>query len=422
MSVNEIVRIAGNGEGVTADGRHAPLAAPFDILDDYGAIEPGPHHQTPPCRHFPKCGGCQLQHVDDAGMQWFIADRIAGALASQQIDRPDMPPATLSPPRSRRRASMKAERFGKQVLIGFNEHETHKIVDMHECHVLAPELFALVPPLRGLMTLLMPPRKGKAEIWMTLTDQGVDLMIEKVKIEGLAATEALTDFAQAHKLARLSIDEGHGPETRWEPRPVTVSFDGVAVPVPVGGFLQATADGEAALRTIVEAHVGDAKTVADLFAGLGTFAVPLAARAKVYAAEGARGSAAALKGAGGGRQLPLFVEHRDLFRRPLTVAELDRFDAVVIDPPRAGAREQMPALAAATRVQRLAYVSCNPATFARDAKDLIAGGWVLERVVPVGQFRWSTHVELVGLFGRDAGHVPAPGGVQLDVRGWIKAG
>ena len=420
MSVNEIVRIAGNGEGVTADGRHAPLAAPFDILDDYGVIEPGPHHQAPPCRHFPKCGGCQLQHVDDAGLQWFIADRIAGALASQQIDRPEMTPAPLSPPRSRRRASLKAERFGKQVLIGFYEAESHKIVDMRECHVLAPELFALVEPLRGLLSLLMPPRKGKAEVTMTLTDQGVDLLIDKVTVAGLAATEALTDFAQNHALARLAIDEGQGAETRWEPRPVTVSFDGIAVPLPIGGFLQATADGEAALVAIVRDGVGDAKTVADLFAGIGTFTVPLAARAKVYAGEGSRGAAAALKSAGALRQLPIFVEHRDLFRRPLTMAELDRFDAVVIDPPRAGAREQMPALAEAKRVRRLVYVSCNPATFARDAKDLIGGGWILERVVPVGQFRWSTHVELVGLFVRDASDVAPPEGVQLDRRGWVK--
>ncbi|GGE75744.1 class I SAM-dependent RNA methyltransferase [Sphingomonas prati] len=420
MSVDEIVRIAGNGEGVTADGRHAPLAAPGDNLDGFGVLTPGPHHQMPPCRHFPKCGGCQIQHVDDTGIQTFIVDRIAGALASQQIDRPEMSVPALSPPRSRRRASLKAERFGKQVLIGFNEHETHTIVDMHECHVLAPELFALVAPLRGLMSLLLPPRKGKAEIWMTLADQGVDLLIEKVTVEGLAATEALTIFAQEHKLARLSVDEGHGAEPRWEPRPATVTFDGIAVPLPTAGFLQATADGEAMLVETVRAAVGDATTVADLFAGIGTFAVPLAANAKVYAAEGARASATALKAAAGMRQLPLFVEHRDLVRRPLTVTELDRFDAVVLDPPRAGAREQMTALAAASRVRRLAYVSCNPATFARDAKDLIAGGWVLERVVPVGQFRWSTHVELVGVFGRAAGHVPLQTGVQLDVRGWVK--
>ena len=420
MSVNQIVRIAGNGEGVTADGRHAPLAAPFDILDEYGVIEPGPHHQVPPCRHFPRCGGCQLQHVDDAGMRWFIADRIAGALASQQIDRPDMPAAELSPPRSRRRASLKAERYGKQVLIGFYEAESHTIVDMRECHVLEPALFALVEPLRGLLSLLMPPRKGKAEVTMTLADQGVDLLIDKVKVDGLAATEALTDFAQAHGLARLAIDEGHGAETRWEPRPVTVSFDGIAVPLPIGGFLQATAHGEAALVAIVRAGVGDAKAVADLFAGIGTFAVPLAKGAKVYAAEGSRGAAAALKMAAGARQLPVFVDHRDLVRRPLTMAELDRFDAVVIDPPRAGAREQMPALAEAKRVRRLVYVSCNPATFARDAKELMAGGWLLERLVPVGQFRWSTHVELVGLFVRDAAEPIPPAAIRLDERGWVK--
>jgi 23S rRNA (uracil1939-C5)-methyltransferase len=282
------------------------------------------------------------------------------------------------------------------VLLGFNQENSHRIIDMRECHILRPELFALVPPLRGLLRQLIGPR-GSGGVRLTLTDQGVDLLIEGKAPEGLAAAEAITAFAAEHRLARLSIDDGFGPQTLWEPDPVTTTLGGVAVPFPHGGFLQATAEGEAALVDAVRRIVGDAAATADLFAGLGTFA--LAMPGKVYAAEGARDALLALKSAANRAGRQLFPEHRDLFRRPLTPAELDRFDAVILDPPRAGARDQVAHLAAAT-TPRIAYVSCNPATFARDAKSLTDGGHRLEWIQPVGQFRWSTHVELVGAFKR----------------------
>ena len=290
----------------------------------------------------------------------------------------------LSPPRSRRRATLKAAGGS----IGFNAGASHRIVDMRECHILRPELFALVAPLRRLLA-------GRASVGMTLADQGVDLLLEGVAADTLARAEAMTGFARAHGLARLSLDDGYGPQTIWEPEPVTITLSGTPVALPHGAFLQATAEGEAALVAAVRAAVGAAQVTADLFAGLGTFALALApapAR-KVYAAEGARDAALALKAAGRG----LFVDHRDLFRRPLDGAELDRFEAIVLDPPRAGAREQMPLLAASA-VPHIAYVSCNPATFARDAKTLIDGGFRLDWVQPVGQFRWSTHVELAAAF------------------------
>jgi 23S rRNA (uracil1939-C5)-methyltransferase len=269
---------------------------------------------------------------------------------------------------------------------------------MMECHILHPSLFAMVAPLRALLGPLLR-EKRPAAVQMTLCDQGVDLLIEKIEVEGLAATEALTDFAQANGLARLSLDDGYGPQTRWEPEPATVSFGGVAVGLPPSAFLQATAEGEAGLLGAVREAVGGAGLIADLFAGLGTFALPLAGTAKLLAVEGARDAALALKIAAGRAQRPVVVDHRDLFRRPLDAAELGRFEAVVLDPPRAGAREQMPALARSS-VARIAYVSCNPATFARDAKVLVDGGYRLEWIRPVGQFRWSTHVELVGMFSR----------------------
>jgi 23S rRNA (uracil1939-C5)-methyltransferase len=393
-----IVRIAARGDGITADGRHSPYSAPGDLLMLDGTLVPGPHHVDPPCRHFPKCGGCQLQHVDDESYAEFLAQRILGALGQQKIDPPPMAPALLSQPRTRRRASLRAEKQGKRMLVGFNEGESHRVVDMRMCSILHPRLFALVDPLRKLLHPMLRDRRP-AGIRMTLVDQGVDLLLEKVEVEGFAAVEALNDFAQAHKLARLSIDEGYGAEARWEPEGATVTLGGVAVGFPAGGFLQATAEGEAALTAAVLAIVGDATEVVDLFAGLGTFAMPLSETARVIAVEGARDAALGLKVAAGRGQRPIAVEHRDLFRRPLDKAELDRFTAVVLDPPRAGAKEQMAALAAST-ADRIAYVSCNPSTFARDARMLIEGGWRIETITPVGQFRWSTHVELVAAFSR----------------------
>jgi 23S rRNA (uracil1939-C5)-methyltransferase len=392
----EIVRLAARGDGVTETGRFFPLTAPGDLLAADGTITPGPHHQTPPCRHFPECGGCQLQHVDDIAYAVFVQDRIAGALAAQQLSAPDIPPAHLSPPNSRRRAALKAERRGEAVLLGFHQEGSHRIVDMRECHILRPELFALVAPLRALLRRLLGPRSSGG-VRMTLADQGVDLLLEGVSVGDLAATEAVSAFAAAERLARLAIDDGLGPQSLWEPEPVTVTLSGIPVPLPQGAFLQATADGEAALVNAVRAAVGTAEVTADLFAGLGTFALALPGR--VYAAEGARDAALALKAAGNRAQRPLFVDHRDLFRRPLTTPELDRFEAVVLDPPRAGAKEQVAALAGAS-VPRIAYASCNPATFARDARVLVDGGYRLDWIQPVGQFRWSTHVELVGAFAR----------------------
>ncbi len=389
MPVSEagtIVRLAARGDGVTADGRHVPMTAPGDHVAPDGAVAPGPHHAAPPCRHFPDCGGCQLQHVDDAAYRDYLKDRVASALAAQGIAAPDIRDPHLSPPLSRRRASLKAAGG----IIGFNAEKSHRIVDMRECHILRPELFALVAPLRRLLN-------GRAGVTLACADQGVDVLIEGIVVEGLAATEAMGAFAAAHGLARLAIDDGYGAQTLWEPAPVTVTLGGVPVPLPHGAFLQATADGEAALVAAVREAVGEARIVADLFAGLGTFALALEGR--VYAAEGARDAALALKSAANAAGRAVFVDHRDLFRRPLDVAELNRFEAVVLDPPRAGAREQVAALSE-SQVPVAAMVSCNPATFARDAKALVDGGWRLDWVRPVGQFRWSTHVELAARFSR----------------------
>jgi 23S rRNA (uracil1939-C5)-methyltransferase len=397
MPVSErVVRLAARGDGVTESGDFVAMAAPGDVVAADGSVTAGPHRAVPPCRHFPECGGCQLQHVDDAAYGDFLRDRIASALAAQQVAVPDILTPHISPPKSRRRASLKAEKKFGRTSIGFNAEKSHKIVDMRECHILRPELFALVEPVRFLLDQLFAVRDS-ARVQMTIADQGVDLTIEGFHRHGLASAERLAIFSDAHRLARLAVDEGGGPETRWEPEPATITLGGLPVPLPHGAFLQATGEGEAALVAAVQEAVGPARIVADLFAGLGTFALSL--EGKILAAEGARDAAAALNAAAKRAGRAVFVDHRDLFRRPLTPADLGRFEAIVLDPPRAGAKEQAAEIARSA-VPRVAYVSCNPNTFARDAKTLYEGGYRLDWVKPVGQFRWSTQIELAAAFSR----------------------
>ncbi len=387
----QIVRIAARGDGVSESGRHVPFGVPGDTLLDDGTLVPGPHHQAPPCRHFPECGGCQLQHADDQAYRGYLVSRIETALAQHALETEIREPH-LSPPNSRRRASLRVLKVRQGAVIGFNAARSHRIVDMHENYILRAELLGLVAPLRQWLGRLLEPGRP-AEVQLTLVDQGVDVALKGVEPDGLEAVEALTAFCGTHKLARLSIDQGLGAETRYEPVPATITLSGVPVGFPTGGFLQATQDGEAALVAAVRDAVGEPRRSADLFAGLGTFA--LALPGQVYAAEASRDAVLALK-----RAAPhIAAEHRDLYRRPLDADELANFHAVVIDPPRAGAIEQIQ-LICASKIPRLAYVSCNPATFARDARLLADGGYALNWVRPVGQFRWSTHVELAAAFSR----------------------
>jgi 23S rRNA (uracil1939-C5)-methyltransferase len=285
---------------------------------------------------------------------------------------------------------------GGRVLVGFNEAGSNRIVDIAECHILHPSLFGMLAPLRALLANFLPAKRA-AELHLTLADQGPDLMVKGMELAGLEAIEALSTFGQVNSLARLSIDEGYGAEPRYEPQPVTVTLGGVPVSLPIGSFLQATADGEAALIDCVREATAGAARIADLFAGLGTFALSL--EGQLTAAEASREAILSLKLAANRAGLPVKADHRDLYRRPFDARELAAFDAVVLDPPRAGAQEQVRELAASA-VGLIAYVSCNPATFARDAEILAKGGYRLDWARPVGQFRWSTHVELAAAFSR----------------------
>ena len=397
--LEQIVRIAAKGDGVTASGRHVAGAAPGDRVAEDGAIEHGPHHVDPPCCHFPTCGGCQLQHVDEAALERFVFERVAFAAQSQGLKPERIAPADLSPPRSRRRASLHAVNGGGRALVGFRESGSHRVVDMRECHVLEPRLFALVGPLRTMLSA----HKGRfaVDIELALTDQGVDCTLGGYELDGLDATEDLLDFCRNNGLARLTLDQGYGPEAFWEPEPVTVTLGGVPVSFPPGAFLQATQHGEDALVSAAREWLAGASRVADLFAGLGTFALALDAETQVLAAEAARDAHLACRAAAGRTGREVQAVHRDLFRNPLEAQELAAFDGVLLDPPRAGARTQVEQIAA-SGVERVVYISCNPSSWARDCAMLSAAGYRLAELRPVGQFRWSTHVELASLFLKSA--------------------
>lgn len=396
-SLEPVIRLAAKGDGVTASGRHVAGAVPGDMVDASGHVTPGPHHIAPACRHFGTCGGCQLQHADDAALAGFVHDRVVNAAKGQGLEPEELLPVHLSPPHSRRRAGLHGLRTARGAALGYREGGSHRIVDLAECPVLHPALAALIAPLRAFVAAHGP--KGMVGIDLTLADQGVEAGLTNFPLEGLGPTEAALDFAGEQGLARLTIDQGYGPETLWEPVPATVTLAGLPVGLPPGAFLQATADAEARMVADAADWLGEARLVADLFAGLGTFAFGLRSGRKVLAVEAERAAHLACKTAGalaGGQVLAL---HRDLFRSPLQPAELNRFDAVLLDPPRAGARAQVAEIAAST-LARVVYVSCNPSSWARDAATLVEAGFRLTKLRPVGQFRWSTHVELVSLFER----------------------
>jgi 23S rRNA (uracil1939-C5)-methyltransferase len=392
-----IIRIAAKGDGVTQSGAHVKGAVPGDMAREDGSVEPGPHHVPPPCPHFGRCGGCQLQHADEETLTKFVTSRVVNAAQGQGMEPAELLPTHLSPPKSRRRATLHALRTQNGAVIGFRQGGSHAIVDLKQCEILHPDLMAHVEGLRSLIAA--HAGKGGVDIGMALCDQGVDLSLTNIPIDGLSPTQALLDYARDTGLARLSVDYGYGPEALWEPEPATVTLSGVPVTLPVGAFLQATLDAEARMVADARELLEGAGKLVDLFSGLGTFTLGLGAGRKALGVEADRAAHLAAKAAAsrtGGR---VFAMHRDLFRNPLQAEELNNFDAALLDPPRAGAKAQV-AQIAVSQLERVVYVSCNPSSWSRDAAVLAQAGFALAKLRPVGQFRWSTHVELVSYFTR----------------------
>ena len=364
-----------------------------DLLLNTRILTPSPNRIRPPCPHARTCGGCLMQHAADP----FVADWklgiVAGALAGQGLESP-LRPIETSPPRSRRRATLAARRTKGGVLIGFHARASETLVAIPNCQLLHPAILATFPALEALV---VTGGSRSAELSLTVTHSlgGPDVAVAGGKPLESEMRMALARVAEAFNIARLTWD---GEVVALRTMPVQ-RFGKALVAPPPGAFLQATAEGEAALLSAVEEAIGPARRVVDLFAGSGTFGLPLAETAEVLAVESDAAMLAALDR--GWRQTQglhrVTTETRDLFRRPLEPDEFKGFDAVVIDPPRAGAEAQTATLAH-SHVPVIAAVSCNPVTFARDARILTGAGYVLDWVQVVDQFRWAAHVELVARF------------------------
>ncbi|HUK58673.1 MAG TPA: 23S rRNA (uracil(1939)-C(5))-methyltransferase RlmD [Stellaceae bacterium] len=415
--VLEVASLGVRGDGI-AEHEGERVFLPFTLPGDRVRARLGPRHgdgragtvlsfeveaprAEPRCPHYGLCGGCALQHVP---AEIYAASKQAWlevALTRHGLREAPIGPIRLLPPGTRRRARLSLQRAGAAVEAGFQARGSHRIVDMRACDVLHPRLVALVAPLRRLAGHILAPGAAAAAT-MTLVETGIDLLLDLAREPDLAALETLAEFARAEDLARLAWRvRGERPVPVAQHRPVRVTMGGVAIELPYDAFLQASAEADVALVEAVVAAAAGARRVADLFAGVGTFTFPLVSFAAVHAVEGDDAALAALKAAAAraGLGARVTAEARDLAARPLDPAELAKFDCVVFDPPRAGAMAQARALAASS-VPHVVAVSCNPATFARDAKILVAGGFRLTGIAPFDSFIWSPHLELVAAFMR----------------------
>ncbi|HTC84080.1 MAG TPA: hypothetical protein VK683_06975 [Rhizomicrobium sp.] len=346
------------------------------------------------CPHFGACGGCSLQDLTPDAYRAKKRDAVVAALKRAGVEAMVEEPVIV-PPRSRRRAVFKIKSLPKGLHVGFHAAKSHTVIDMHHCDVLTPGLFALVDVLRQQLEPLFGVGET-AELHVTETDTGFDCAFRWRAQLAPTLRAALSVALSGLGIARLTM----GREIVFETAQPSVTLGGVKISLPPNPFLQSTAEGEAALQARVLEAVGKAKTVADLFAGCGTFALPLARKAKVHAVEQDSAALAALAAAARAPGLkPLTTEIRDLFKLPLAPVELIAYDAVVLDPPRAGAEAQAKALAK-SRVPAIAYISCDAASFARDAALLTGGGYRMGPVTPIDQFLWSSHIELAGSFRR----------------------
>lgn len=420
-----IERMGGQGHGVLdKDGErfYVPFTVPGDRIaakvgekrgDGFAASlsvleAAGPDRVDAPCRHFQACGGCALQHWKDAAYRSWKRDKLAAALARRDIHDVTIGELVAVPDRSRRRAEFITRRVKDTVLMGFHEAQSRKIVNLEDCLVLKPELFALLPALR----IMMLPVLGDGwavDLKVTVTETGPDVLITgKLKMRVQERIE-LSKAAKAAGLGRLSLrfDERSDPELLYQgSEPPRVRFGNAMVTLAPGGFLQATPDAEQAMAGFALEALQESKRVADLFSGCGAFALRLAeAGQTVWAVDADRPAIAALTAAARSANLSrVTATARDLERQPLTRGELRKLDAILLDPPRAGAKAQVQQIADAAKAGEapglIVMASCDPSSFARDARALLDAGYRLEKAVPIDQFRWSPHLEIVSVFRR----------------------
>lgn len=399
-----IERLGAQGDGV-ADTPEGPVFVPFALPGERAVAtveknrahllaveEASPQRIDPACRHFGTCGGCAVQHLEESAYRAWKRERVVAALAGRGITI-EVDPLVPCQPASRRRVTFAVRKTEGGMLLGFNQALSHRIVNIEECPIAVPETVARLEDLRQVAGIVCNT-SDPFRLTVTATASGLDLAFEGGGKLADTARRAASDFTIRQGFARLSVDG----EIVVEPKKPIIAFGDASVTPPPGGFLQAVASAEDAMAKLAIPHLSKAKRVLDLFAGSGAFALRLARHSEVHAVEGDGAALAALDR--GFRFAPglkrVTTERRDLFRRPFTFKELDAFGGLVFDPPRAGAEEQSKQIARSS-VPFVAAVSCNPTTLARDLSILIAGGYVLKRVVPIDQFLWSPHVEAVAL-------------------------
>ena len=404
-----IEKLGAQGDGI-ASNAGGPVYVPFSLPGETVAIArvksqgtimsittPSPDRQEPPCRHFGPdglngtCGGCTLQHLADAPYRAFKRQLVIDALKSKGLT-PAVGEIVPARPGERRRVVFAARKTEKDMLIGFNHAESHHIVAIEECPISSAGIIARLPAIRAIAASLATNAEPfRISVLETLS--GLDISVDEVKkLSDPQRRKAVETVLSLRGIARVSLNG----EILIEPSKPLVDFGGIQVSPPPGGFTQATKPAEQAMAELVLAHVGKAKRIADLFAGAGTFSLQLARIGRVHAVEAEAKALAALDHAARNTQglKPVSVEKRDLFRRPLMTQEFKPFDAVVFDPPRAGAEFQCKELAR-SGVKKIAAVSCNPLTLARDLAILVEGGYRITGVTPIDQFLWTSHVEVV---------------------------
>jgi 23S rRNA (uracil1939-C5)-methyltransferase len=418
----DIARLGAAGDGVAigADGR--PVFIPYALPGERVAarvtgklgegqaaeltalLRAAPERAEPPCPYFGRCGGCVMQHMAIPPYAEWKQARLAEALSRAGYPDAAIEEPAVTPPQTRRRADLALRRVDGVPVLGFHARGSGAVVDLDTCLVLDPALVALFQPLKTMLRSLSAFRREGSAV-LNLLDSGPDLLLRLDGIPNAADRALLAEFARAHGLPRIACAplKGMTSENVAQVGAVSIALGGVPVAPPPGAFLQATPQGEAAIVAAVLAglpKLTGRSRIADLYAGLGTLSFPLSTRARVTAYEGAPEALAALDAAArksGGR---VEAVRRDLSRQPLMPKELDAFAAVVLDPPFAGAADQMPMLTRSTKLERVIYVSCNPAALGRDAKLLQAAGWRLVSAKPVDQFLWSAQLEAVVVFAR----------------------
>ena len=405
-----IEQVGAQGDGLTSARAYVPLTLPGELIrvsfqgdrgEAVAILEPSSDRVTPPCPHFGDCGGCALQHWGAEPYLDWKSDQIREALGRERIETEILTPFA-APPGVRRRLALHARRLDGRVRLGFKARRSWRLVEIDVCPIAEPALVAALPALRQLAAPFLEHPKSAPTLHVTWTLSGIDVDVTGVERRsggGLSADarNRAAKAAAAGDLARVTL----AGETLYQARPPQVRLGPAVVALPPGAFLQAVAQAEAAMADFAVQAVAGAGRIADLFCGVGAFSFRLAQVGSVYAADVSAPAVHALTAATGTAPglKPITAEARDLTRRPMLAMEMKKLDAVLFDPPRAGALEQSGEIGR-SRVAKVVGVSCNPATFARDARILVDAGFVLNAVKPVDQFLWSPHVELVGVFTR----------------------